>query len=210
MMSRVNKTSPLFQRLITLQTRNLATEREILQSSEDKVGRYEQEIRKLRQKNYGQQIELRAKEFQLSVMANQAEEYEATIEQLRQQLDAATERNKVAVEQEKVYQQRIAAAGERLAELQSICEVTAGTLRRSAGTSGYCTSADGDITDDDSSADKWARLADADAVTMWLCPTTQSPIYFANSISVKIQLNSAFYLFVWYISVFSDAGNMAH
>lgn len=161
----VDITGPvLFKRLVDLQARNLAIEQGMFQQLDAKVDRYEQEIRKLRQKNYGQQIELRAKDSQLKEMTSQMEEEAATIVGLRQQLVEAAAKINAFGAQEKVYQQRIAAAEERYLELQGICEMTASTLRRSAGSSANSSgfvngmNSSGGDGGDENGADKWDQL----------------------------------------------------
>lgn len=124
-----------FKRIIELHNRNTTTERALFHRLDDKMERYEKEIRKLRQKMYGQQIELRTKEFQLTEMAGKEKESDAIIKNLRRQLSEATDKINELVAHEQIYVKRIMDGEEKLYELKGVCEMTAGTLRRSAASS---------------------------------------------------------------------------
>lgn len=144
-----------FKRIIELQNRNTTTERELFHRLDDKMERYEKEIRKLRQKMYGQQIELRAKDVQLTEMAGKETEAQAIIKHLRRQLLEANEKIDELVTHEQIYVKRIMDGEEKLHELKGICEMTAGTLRRSAGNNSSADTVAAVHTDgDDSGAEK--------------------------------------------------------
>lgn len=144
-----------FKRIIELYNRNTTVERALFHRLDDKMERYEKEIRKLRQKMYGQQIELRAKEFQLTELAAKEAEAQAIIKNLRRQLSESNEKIDELVTHEQIYVKRIMDGEEKLHELKGICELTAGTLRRSAGSNSNADTVTAVHTDgDDSGAEK--------------------------------------------------------
>lgn len=122
----------LVKRIEEFYDRNTSAERALLQKMDEKLARYEQEIRSLRQKNYGQQIEIRSKEFVLKEYGIREMETEAYIAELKSKLTLAEQQIDKLTAQAKGYQAEIATVEEKFNELQDICQRTAGTLRESA------------------------------------------------------------------------------